>query len=157
MSKLEKEKKQSEQHWKLRRFQEGLDVYDGDGGEGGSGDFGSAGIETELSQQDAALLQRHETRQANHAKEAKGIIIERTWQLSQGENNFGNADQQSFSNEGKLAHPLLADKAQFSGAEELSPFADTDNNQERQLQLRQTPEPAPAPAPSIFQTPKNTR
>jgi hypothetical protein len=154
------EEKQTEQHWKLVRFQQGLDIYDedDDGGEGGSGDFGSAGVEAPLTQEDQALLQRHLTRQENHAKEAKSIIIERTWQLSQGKNNLGNSDhQQSFGNEGKMAHPLLADKAQFSGAEELSPFADTDNNQERQLELRQTPEPAPAPAPSIFQTPKNTR
>lgn len=152
-----KEKKQ-EKHWKLVRFHEGLEVYDGedDGGDDGSGSFGSAGIETPLSPEDQAILDQHNTRQANHAKETKALIIQRTYELSQGKNNFGNADmRQEFYNE-KMAHPLLADKAQFSGAEELSPFADTDNNQERQLELRKVPEQAPAPAPSIFQTPRNT-
>lgn len=148
-------KKTTEKHWKLVRFHEGLEVYD-EGGDDGSGGFGSLGGELPLTQEEQAILERHSTRQENHAKETKALIIERTFQLSQGQTNFGNADMQQQFHNGKAAHPLLADKAQFSGAEELSPFADTDNNQERQLQLRQVPEQAPAPAPSIFQTPRNT-
>lgn len=154
--KKSKNGKQSEKHWKMVRHLDGLDVYDdNDGGEGGSGDFSSVGVEDKLSREDIILLQQHETRQANHAKETKNLIIERTYQLNNGNNNFGNADQQQFGND-SLAHPLLADKAQFSGMEE-GPLTDTDNNQERQLQLRKEPEAQPAPAPSMHQTPTFTR
>ncbi len=153
MAKPKKEEKQTEKHWKLVRFHEGLEIYDeNEGGGEGSGGFGSLGAET-ISREDQVILDQHNTRQANHAKETKGLIIERTYQLKQGIHNFGNADIQQDVNSNRLAHPLLAEKAQFSGAEELSPFADTDNNQERQLQLRQTPESTPTPAPSIHQTP----
>ena len=154
--KNQKNDEKDQKHWKLVRYHEGLEVYDdNNGSEGGSGDFGSAGIETKLSSDDILLLQQHETRQANHAKETKALIIERTYQLKNGNANFGNADQQQFGNN-KQPHPI-ADKVQFSGAEELNPFADSDNNQERQLQLRKEPELQPAPAPSMHQTPRFTR
>ena len=83
------------------------------------------------------------------------MIIERQYQVSQG-HSIANADQQQFS-DGQSPHPILADKAQFAGAEENNPFAETDNNQERknELQLRKTNELAPAP--SVVATPTLTR
>lgn len=145
--------KPEEKHWKLARYSRGLEVYDKADDEGG-GDFGSLSGEQALTREEAQLLKRHETRQANHAKETKNLILQRKYELSQGVNNFGNADEQQFGGD-KPVHPVLGDKAQFSGAEEFDPFSDNDNNQERQhaLRLRKSndlqPTPRTVPTPTL--------
>lgn len=145
-----------QKHWKLSRFEQGNDVYDDDdSGEGG--DYGSLGGITELSREERDALAQHQTRHENHSKFTKGLILERQHQIQNGQ-QIQNADMQSHGAD-KMPHPLLAEKAQFSGMEDNNPFADNDNNQERQLelQLRNTPDITPAPAPSLMQTPTLTR
>ena len=112
-------------HWKLGRYEQGDDVYDDEGG-GEGGDYGSLDGITELSREERDALAQHQTRHENHSKYTKELILERQHQIQSGQ-QIQNADMQTHSSD-KMAHPLLADKAQFSGMEDNNPFADNDNN-----------------------------
>ena len=147
---------QEEKHWKLSRFEEGLNVYDDDGGDEGGGDYGSLGGIEELSRAERDALAKHQTRQENHARETKGIILERQYQVRNGQ-RIASADMQQFGQDGKAVHPVLGDKAQFSGMEDNDPLADNDNNSERQHELKMRHDHNPAPAPRTMPTPTLTR